>query len=308
MAGGKGSKIEYLDYNAIQKIIGAVLGSGGTNPATNAADATYGYGQTVASSQVSQFAIISVNQWNNLRNDLLVARQHQSGADESGNLALPTLDTKIAEADRAAYLSFANVINTNRLVTPPSSQSSFSTVSTATRSVAWTSSISMTFTVTFTSTDHMRYFFNTGGNFKFSASLTNYTTSGVSKFVNESWYTLLSNMGVITFGANSTTNTGSGTPSSTGFHQLTTTNQLVFTKLVEAGNQYTPNQYDLYARKSGNQIIFTPTWSYTSGGSIGVDFEPVNGTLTSICQMTIASGTNVSITAPTVAKAGSNFA
>lgn len=308
MAAGRGSKIEYLDYNAIQKIISAVLGVGGTNPSTSVADASYGYGQTVTSAEVSQYALISVAQWNALRNDLLKARQHQSGADESGNLALPTLDTKIAEADRAAYLSFANVISTNRLVTPPSSQSSFSTVSTATRTVAWTSTITQTFTAEFANADQMRYFFNTGGNFKISASLTNYTTNDGSKLVNESWYALLSNMGVITFGANTTTNTGSGTPAQIGFHQLTTTNQLVFSKLVEAGNQYTPNQYDLYARKSGSSLILTPTWSYTDGGAMGGTFEPVNGTLTSICQMTIASGTNVSIVAPTVAKAGSNFA
>lgn len=318
MAAGKGSKVEYVDYNAIQKVISALLGVGGANPSTDTVDATYGYGQSVGSSSVTQFGKITVSQWNTLRNDLLKARQHQSGVDESGNLALPTLDTKITEADRAAYRSFASVIDTNRLTVPPSSQSSFSTVSTATRTAVWTSTISMTFTMTFagyttgsttvSALDHMRIFFNTGSNFKFSSSLTSYTTDG-SRLVNESWNTLLTNMGVITFGANSTSNTGTGTSQyAIGYHQLTGTDQIIFSKLVEAGNQYTPNQYDLYVRKSGASIIFTPTWSYTDGGGIGNQFEPVNGTLTSIAQMYIATGSNVSIPAPTVVKAGTSFA
>jgi len=308
MAGGKGSIIEYLDYNNIQSIIGAVLGNGGTNPITNTADPQYGYGQTVESSQASQHGLITVDQWNTLRNDLLAARQHQSGADESGNLALPTLDTKIAEADRAAYLSFATLINTNKLVAPPSSESSFSTVSTATRTAPWNGSISQMFKATFTNNDHMRYFFNSGGNFKFSSSLTNFTTTGGSKLVNESWYALLSNMGVITFNANSTSNTGSGTPATAiGFHQVTGSDQLIFSKLVEAGNQYTPNQYDLFVRKTATQLIFTALWSYLDGGSMGNVYEQVDGTLTSICQMTIASGSNVAVTAPTVTKEGASF-
>jgi hypothetical protein len=318
MAAGKGSKVEYTDYNAIQKVISALLGVGGINPATNAVDVTYGYGQAVTSASVTQFGKITVLQWNRLRNDLLKARQHQSGVDESGNLALPTLDTKITEADRAAYLSFSSVIDTNRLVTPPSSQASFSTVSTATRTSVWTTTISMTFTMSFagysngsavvSDVDHMRLFFNTGGNFKFSSSLTGYTTDG-SRLVNESWATLLTNMGIITFGANSTSNTGTGTAQyAIGFHQLTTTDQIIFRKLVEAGNQYTPNQYDLYVRKSGASIIFTPTWTYTDGGAIGIQFEPVNGTLTSIAQMYIASGSNVTIPAPSVVKSGTGFA
>jgi hypothetical protein len=302
MAAGLGSKVEYLDYNEIQTIVNTVFGIGSGD---------YGYGQNVTSSQVSQHAIVTVSQWNSLRNDLLKARQHQSGSDETGNLGLPTLDIRLADADRAAYLSMANLIKNNRLIAPPSGEASFVTLTTANRASGWNSSTSHTVIIEFATSNRLRWFFNSGGNFQLSATLTNYTTTGDSRLVNESWATLLTNMGTIKLTNNSTTNTGTGTPATNiGFVNLTSTDQLIFSKLVEGGNQYTPNQYDLYARISGGSaLIFTPTWSYTDAGNDGAYrvFEPVIGTLTSNCQMYIASGANVAIPYPTVNISGSNW-
>ena len=118
-------------------------------------------------------------------------------------------------------------------------------------------------------------------------------------------------MGIIKFSILGTTNTGSGTPATNiGFGNLTSSNQLIFSKLVEAGNQYTPNQYDLYARISGGSaIVFTPTWSYTDAGNDGPYrvFEPVTGTLNSFCQMYISSGANVASAYPYISGTGSQW-
>jgi hypothetical protein len=302
MAAGIGSKVEYLDYNAIQTIVNGVFGIG-------AGDS--GYGQSVTSNQVSQYATITVSQWNSLRNDLLKSRQHQSGSDESGNLALPTLDTKISESDRAAYLSMATLVQNNRTISPPSSEASFINLITGTRSPNWTSTVSHTITIEFGTANKLRWFFNAGGNFQISSSLNNYETTGNSKLVNESWATLLTNMGTIKLTRSSTTNTGTGTPAiSIGYANLISSDQLIFSKLVEAGNQYTPNQYDLYARiLNGTALVLTPTWSYTDAGGDGAYrvFEPVTGTLTSVCQMYIASGENVATSYPYVSGSGSQW-
>lgn len=302
MAAGIGSKVEYLDYNAIQTIVNSVFGSG---------SADYGYGQNVTSAQVSQYTLITVAQWNSLRNDLLKARQHQSGSDESGNLGLPTLDVRLSETDRAAYLSMANLIKNNRIIAPPSSEASLVSLITANRPSGWTSTINHTITIEFGTADKLRWFFNTGGNFQVSASLDNYQTTGVSAQVNSSWATLLTNMGTIKFSRSTTTNTGTGTPATNiGYGNLTSSDQLIFSKLVEAGSIYTPNQYDLYARISGGtSIVLTPTWSYTDAGNDGVwqVFEPVTGTLTSICQMYIATGANVAVAYPTAIVSGSSW-
>jgi hypothetical protein len=176
----------------------------------------------------------------------------------------------------------------------------------ATRTSPWASTISHTVTVTFASADDARFYFNSGGNFKFSASFTNYT-SDTSLLINRSWATLLTNMGIITMSANTTTNTGTGTPQNIGWYNLTTTNQLIFTKFVDAADsQYSPNQYDLYVRRNAGstQVIFTPTFSYTSAGAGGYAFEPANGTLTSISQQYYATGSNVSVTPPTAVVSG----
>ena len=300
MVAGVGSKVESLDYNQIQTIVNNVFGTG-------SGDA--GYGQLVTSSQVAQHAIISVTQWNSLRNDLLKARQHQSGVDESGNLGLPTLDIKLTEADRAAYLSMATLVNNNRNITPPTSESSFVILITANRSSGWTSTVNHTLTIEFGSTDNLRWFFNSGGNFQFSSSLTNYQTSGDSALVNSSWETLLRTMGIIKLSNFSTTNTGSGTPATNiGYANLTTSDQLIFTKLVEA-TLYTPNRYELYARISGGSLIITPRWSYTDAGNDGSYrvFEPVTGILNSFCQMYIATGPNVAVAYPQVVFSGSGW-
>jgi len=302
MAAGVGSKVEYLDYNQIQTIVNNVFGTGSGDS---------GYGQTVTSSQVAQHSLVSVNQWNSLRNDLLKARQHQSGVDESGNLGLPTLDIKLTDADRAAYLSMATLINNNRTIAPPSGESSFITLITSNRASGWNGTVNQTLTIEFGTANRLRWFFNAGGNFQVSSTLTNFTTTGDSKLVNESWDVLLRNMGIIKLTNSSTTNTGTGTPAtSVGFANLTSTNQLIFSKLVEAGNQYTPNQYDLYARiLNGSALVLTPTWSYTDAGNDGTYrvFEPVVGTLNSICQMYIATGANVVVAYPQVQFTGAGW-
>jgi hypothetical protein len=140
MAAGVGSKVEYLDYNQIQTIINNVFGTG-------SGDA--GYGQTVTSGQVAQHAVVSVTQWNSLRNDLLKARQHQSGVDESGNLGLPTLDIKLTDADRATYLGMATLINNNRTVAPPSGEASLVTLITSSRASGWSGTVDQTLTIEF---------------------------------------------------------------------------------------------------------------------------------------------------------------
>ena len=302
MAAGIGSTVEYLDYNQIQTIINNVFGMG-------SGDA--GYGQTVTSSQVAQHAVVLVTQWNSLRNDLLKARQHQSGVDESGNLGLPTLDIKLTEADRAAYLGMATLINNNRTITPPSSEASLVTLITSSRASGWSGTVSQTITIEFGTANNLRWFFNSGGNFQVSASLTNYATTGDSRLVSESWNILLRNMGIIKLTNSSTTNSGTGTPATNiGYANLTSTNQVIFSKLVEAGNQYTPNRYDLLARiQAGTALVFTPTWSYVDAGNDDAYrvFEPVVGTLNSICQMYIATGSNVAVAYPQVQFVGPSW-
>lgn len=105
MAAGQFNKIEWSDYNAIQSKIAPVLG------ATATASTTTGYGQSVASSQVSQYAKITNTQWANLRTDILRARQHQTGTDLTSTLAVPYFEITITQT----------AINVNLLTTASTS-------------------------------------------------------------------------------------------------------------------------------------------------------------------------------------------
>ena len=92
---GVGSRVRAADYNSIQGKVALVLGSGSGNS---------GYGQALSSGQVSVGDQILVSQWNNLRTDLLKARQHQTGATES--LTITSTSTISNNPDLRAFGTF----------------------------------------------------------------------------------------------------------------------------------------------------------------------------------------------------------
>lgn len=314
MAAGVGNKIEATDYNLIQSKIALVLGTGSGD---------YGYGQSVASSQVVQSNIISVTQWNNLRNDLVRARQHQTnltigshrptdvGYVVGSDLTIPTTVEKLTEADRASYNAIADTITTNRLVVPPTGQASRENlIVPAVRTSPWNGTLTHTVTVTWATANDARAYFNSGSQIWFSATRTGGVDSGVPTSKNGTWTTLLTNMGIIKFGYTDTTATGSGSASVIGYYDLTTSDQLIFQKSTEQPN-YSPNSYRVYARlgaSGGVQIIFTIQFRDDSAGSgsygSGYTDEDVSGTLTSTVEVWRSSGANVSVPLPPSTSSG----
>jgi hypothetical protein len=289
---GQGTLILALDYNNIQSKISQVLGVGSSN---------YGYNQTVLSSQVSVNQKITAIQWQNLYNDLIRARGHQTGANESTSITYPTTSLTIKEIDRAAYQTYVNTIDANRLSVPPSGQATLETYATGTRTQQWNGTITHTVVLTFTDGNTARSFFNAGGYIQLSAS----ETPDVSNLKNNSWQTMLANMGFIRMTYNSTTNTGNNngvTTSNVGYLSLTTTPQLAFVKLTEQPT-YSSNQYNVFVNTdaTGSIITFSIQFADLSGG--GVD-ENVTGTLISLVQGYRPSGSNVSISTPSVSSSG----
>lgn len=298
-----GTTIAASDYNTIQNLANQVLG-------VNSGGGLYGYGQTVASSQVSQFSKITVTQWRNLREDVLRCRQHQTGTDLSAQLTYPTQDVRVTATDREAYLSMMQTaaLDANRLTTPPSSQAAREGLTSTVRTAAWNGTISHSVTVTFpgytlssgavSADDHIRCYFNTGGRFELSSSLTG-GSSGTVGTKDYSWAVLLSSMGTVYFNRTNTTTTGTGTTTAIGYEALNGADQLIFQKDTISG--YSPNRLQIYARKpSTTSIVFTLYWADLSGNpnpGWGSD-ENVTGTLTSTVQVYRASGGNVSVPKP----------
>jgi len=302
---GQGTTILASDFNTIQGIISNVLGTG---------SGTLGYGQPVTSGPVSVGDKIALSGWNALRNDLIAARQHQTGANESGNLTTPSTAILVRESDRAAYLAYAQLIQTHALDAPPTSgapgigaQAGTIIFANSERTTPWNTIVTHTVTLTFASANAARYYFNAGGNIQFSAILTALqadTGAGPPAQKGYDWQQLLSNMGTVTMNYNSTTVASGTALSNVGYYQLTTTPQTIVQKLTPSPS-YTGNQYDLTAQinATGSVITFNAKFQDLSTG--GTD-ELINGKLTSTCVGFYATGSNVSITQylPAVTQSG----
>ena len=299
---GVGSRVRAADYNSIQGKVALALGTGSGN---------FGYGQSLTSSQVSVGDSILVSQWNNLRTDLLKARQHQTGVDESGNLGITTTSLVVSESLRSQYDTMSDTITAARATVASNQGTSENVISPYQRTSAWNGTLTHTCTITFSSADHARHFFNAGGNFQISSD----RSGGNSGYKNQTWTLMLQQMGTITMTGSTCSASGSGTASSIGYFSLTGGNQQLFNKPAPSG-VYAENEYYIYARTAsgGAQVIFeiqfqdndlgdenNPSPGYPAGPA---QDENVDGTLTSTIQMFRPSGSNVSVPAPSASQSG----
>jgi hypothetical protein len=302
---GQNTLILATDYNLVQSKIASVMGEG---------SGTKGYGQNpLASSQVGQFSKITAKQWNDLRSDVLRARQHQTGQDLSSNLIVASANTTISEAQRAALLNMA--IDTENPVDsdgnlipvsppPPTELARSNLFNELVRTQKWNGEISHTVDIIWPTANDARYFFNSGGNIEFSSSFS----PSVSGLKGISWSTLLQNMGTFRFSWDRVYTTGSAFTGPGGFYKLTTIPVTIAQKETSS-SAYVPNEYRITARVNSTLpnerriLTFVVYWDDRSGPppsfpdpGFGVD-EDVEGTLTSRVQV-VRSINNVVIQVP----------
>lgn len=285
-------------YNNLRDRLNLVMGLGST-----------GYGQALTSTSVLAGQTFTLAMWDALRTDLLKARQHQTGVSESGNLSTVTTSTDISSTLVAQYDAFTTLVSTNQRVIA-TNQATIESLASATRSTAWNGVLTHTVTLTFSTTLAARYFFNAGGQIRFSASRTG--TASTTK--DTDWTNILSSMGTLYMNYNTTgfLAGGSGTGSAKGFYNLTTSYQTLYVK-GSSVYAYNENDYNIAARvdnattpriitfkiefrddDTGNQPQPAPPPPY--GPKVD---ETVTGTLTSTVTMFRPSGTNVSVSGPT---------
>jgi hypothetical protein len=224
MSVNSNDKISAADYNSLQSRIEQILGAGSDQE---------GYGQLVSSSQVDALTdpelvdgnSILVTHINNLRSDFALVFKHQTGEDLSieqfqvGNIigaensandisyAIDGSRELIDTNSQKGINDFFNLINTleqNRLDIGPGEFEITAPLASDIRTAAWNISIETEFSVKFDSFDERRYFFNSGGEIKIEGIVTNASTQR-----GQFWSALVSNPGIINFGANGTSNTGS---------------------------------------------------------------------------------------------------
>jgi hypothetical protein len=269
-----GSEIQDSDYNAIRKKIIAIMGNGGTDPLTDQADATFGYGQELVSSDVAAGQEITKDQWDALRFDILNARIHQDGVTPS------IVETVRGQAIRfgvahpnTSYSTQSEIAIANKF-NVGAGQFVIDSGTARVRSTPWVNSVSSTATITFGSVDYARWFFNSGCKLRINST----RSGGLSTPQNSAWSNLLNSVGIVEFGGNT---------SPIGFYSLTDVNQILRTQT--ATSPYSSNSFTVRVRSNiannsnggATQIIFTLSWidGYTDppGGFPGQFDPPIDG-------------------------------
>lgn len=300
---GQNNAILASDYNTIQTKIARVLGS-------TTADGDYGYGQTVLSGQVDTTKTITVAQWNNLRLDIAKARSHQTGSDESLNLTEPTSAKKVSESIRLAYATMADSATSNRLTCASGRALEADIIPVVVRNTQWNGTISHMVQVNFASYDEARYFFNAGGEIRFSAVANGGQTSVVNS-KDWTWSQMFSDMTQIRFGAYQVTCADSSATSivtpDAGFFYMNTTSRIIYNKAAPVYSVYSVNDYFLYARFTDAtkkqlefivQLADSATTSNPSWPAYSVD-ENITANVYSYCKALYPTGSGqVTISPP----------
>ena len=283
-------------YNAIQTKVANVLGTGSGDK---------GYGQSVTSGQVTTGDQVTAVHIANLRTDINKCILHQTAsattaivAPSSGDII--DEDNSTTKKGWAQYESTATTAETNRLTAAGGNMSTTSKI-TENRTNSWGSSpdtINTTFTVTFTSADIKRNYFNAGGEIHLALSLASGSGSKGS-----SWSSLFSGAGTIKFGRTATTCTGSGSTTSIGNVDMTGSHQTIFSKNVGSG-VYGENDFNVTAKDNSSTVLeFIVTLndddSGDQTGTGGPVDEDVGGTTTlTVSSFRATNGSAVTLADP----------
>ena len=187
----------------------------------------------------------------------------------------------------------------NSRTTAANSYLSQESKNTSTRTSSWSTTVTHDLTVTFSDEAHRNAYFNAGGFIYFTAS----RSGGSSTNQNTDWSNMLSAAGTIKMNFTQTT-AASGTTSSLGMYDLTTSYQTIYEKA--GSGAYSTNFYRIQAQApNSSSIRFLITFgdSHTGRGY----FDSVDGTLSSVAgnfrpnSGTLPNGFDVTVATPTYA-------
>ena len=294
------SIIVQADYNSIRNKVIAVLGNGSGNS---------GYGQQarIVSTAVAEGTTVTVNEWANLRFDIINAYKHINGSNpvtavvSEGNTIRYTgsftPDTGSLDVPQKQYDDWADNITTNRF-TVAAGESATTAVTTSNKTTAWVSQCECVIQLYWSNATDARYWFNSGGKIRISAS----RSGGAGTAQNTSWTSLLSAAGTQSFGG-AVPSTGTTPNDGTNWYRTTSTFQTFYT--ATASSPYGSNNYRLQARcvdvasNSGGtaasgeiRVLFTDGYT-DSGAAFSINPAPgddIDGTLSVSVSTLFATG------------------
>ena len=280
-----GSTITAADWDVARNNILLITGTpGGSNE---------GWGQSWSVHNPAAGATITDTNTNDIINaaqDIAVYTGASNNVSDVSNAAL-IQDTDLNNIQSTIENGY------NARLTADASYLSQEAKDTSTRTAAWSTTVTHDVTIAFSSAAVRNAFFNAGGSLYFTAS----RSGGSTTDQNTDWTNMLSAMGTIKMNYTQTT-ASSGTTTSIGNNDLTTTYQTIYTKA--GSGSYSTNYYSIQARADNSttlRFLITFGDSHTGRGY----FDSVDGTLTSVSGQyrpnsgTLPNGYTVTVATPT---------
>ena len=300
MAYSSGDLILDDHYNGFATDVNTVWGTG---------SGLAGYGQSNTVGSVSAGTVVSATQWATLLSRITSAASHQGSSITS--ISGPSAGNTIS-----AYTALSGNITTigNNKNNANANGSDITSGGAASYTSEWWGSSSATFTITFSSANAARYFFNAGGMFRVTSS----RSGGSSNNKNTEWTDLCGDVGTMCFtsGAAATiagtsynagiTKIGGGgsTPALTqiGYTGLTSAYQQTFTQYADTA-PYTANFIKVEV-KDNNSNVVTVVVTYVDAAAdtfvdnvgLPLDHDKVDGTLATTLVVRPPSTANISNT------------
>lgn len=307
--------IKEAEYNGIRNKLINVINAGSGNS---------GWGQPLKSSAVAVGNKVTINEWANLRYDIINAHTHIYGSAPStvtvaeGN----TIRYNVSDAPVTTYDTLVNTIVANRF-TVHSSQSATNVPSAPSSTTwpgpygsYWTTKLACTIDVVWPDANSARYFFNSGGQVRIASS----RSGGSTNSQNSQWTSILSTAGTQSFGGN---NPGTGTTPNDGTNWYRLSNSFQQFYSLAGSSPYGSNTYKIYSKcadvvsnSSGTsrhgQFYLEFTDSYVDPGQhpsnpVPDTIDAVDGTFSVSVSLLYATGVlvpagfgNFTVTLPTV--------
>lgn len=221
MTYSKYSKVEAVDFNTLTgdsvsttpNTVNSIWGVGNGNR---------GYGQTPIST-VAEGGTITAASWSSLTDKTAAMAAHQG----TTITAVTTPITGATITQNSAVVTNIGAIYASK--NNAAAQGTTTEYKTAANST-WSNQLTFTHTITFTSGDHARYFFNAGGQLKLSLSHT--TTGGINGMFNN----MILNMGTLVLSGHTSGTAKIGTVTYNGFTQLLNAGVTASTGLLPNSN------------------------------------------------------------------------
>jgi len=282
MTYASGNQILDSDYNGFINQVNPVFGVG-------AGDSGYGNSPILASAAAG--TPITATQWASLLSRISTMASHQGTTLSS--ISTPTVGVPIS-AHAQLTSNITGVVNSRRNAI--ASGTDITTGGVGQRTTGWVNSVTMQYTITFTTANAARHFFNAGGMIRMNFS----RSGGVAHAKNADWTALCTACGtvVVTGGGHASiagtpysgTNKlgGSGSPTTllltTGYHQLAAGYQTLFvqrsTNPIYGGySLYSANRIEVRALRNANTVLVQVVFIDDAPDTSPVPLDIVDGTL-----------------------------